>query len=174
MANAQKTTIDDPLPDPSRHITDTNPDTKSGFAKISAPLQSVRNLEGALFRLGYVTRGPSPVPLSSNIDISAYEESLSEPPQLVPPGGGTVVGYIDTPPGSGSPLHRTVSLDFVILVEGEIELHLEDGEVRALKPGDFVVQRATMHSWRNPKWARMIGVMSESQLAVVGVETLTT
>lgn len=175
MSGTQDRTPDGPPPDPSCHITDTTSDAKATFAKIPAPLKVVRDLGGALFRLGYVTSGPSPIEMSNSTDVAAYEQSLSNPPELIPPGGGTVVWYIDTPPSGTAPMHRTTSVDFVILLQGELELIMEDGEVRSLKPGDLVVQRATMHAWRNPssvKWARMVAVMSESKPVVAGGETL--
>ncbi len=45
-------------------------------------------------------------------------------------------------------MHKTASLDVIILVKGAVELLLDDGEA-ALKPGDVVIQRATSHAWRN-------------------------
>ena len=45
-------------------------------------------------------------------------------------------------------MHRTRTLDYVVLVEGELVLILDDGEV-ILKPGDVVVQRGTDHAWEN-------------------------
>ena len=45
-------------------------------------------------------------------------------------------------------IHRTRSLDYIIVLEGEIDLLLDDGEVR-LAAGDVVVQRATNHAWIN-------------------------
>jgi mannose-6-phosphate isomerase-like protein (cupin superfamily) len=45
-------------------------------------------------------------------------------------------------------IHRTRSLDYVIVLEGEIHLLLDDGEVR-LGAGDVVVQRGTNHAWIN-------------------------
>ena len=59
-------------------------------------------------------------------------------------------------------MHRTVSLDYGIVLEGELELVLDSGETRAMKPGDIAVQRGTNHAWRNSsesKWARMIFVL---------------
>ncbi|ORY54951.1 uncharacterized protein BCR38DRAFT_452998 [Pseudomassariella vexata] len=171
---AQSFTTPPNLPDPNRVITDTNSDAKAVFADIPAPLTVVRNLNGSLVRLGYVTDRP-PVSYANNMDVATYEQCLQNLPPLVQPGGGAVVWYIDTPPNGASPLHRTVSLDIVIPVEGEIELQLDSGETRLLKPGDLAIQRATMHAWRNPsttKWARMIGIMSESEPVVVGNQTL--
>ena len=45
-------------------------------------------------------------------------------------------------------IHRTRSLDYVVVLEGEITLLLDDGEVR-LEVGDVVVQQGTNHAWIN-------------------------
>ena len=45
-------------------------------------------------------------------------------------------------------MHRTQTLDFGILIDGELTLILDDSEVR-LTPGDIVVQRGTNHAWSN-------------------------
>ncbi|MDB5364839.1 MAG: Cupin 2 conserved barrel domain protein [Rhodospirillales bacterium] len=45
--------------------------------------------------------------------------------------------------------HRTATIDFVVLLQGEAVLHLDDGDV-VLKPYDCVVQRGTRHAWSNP------------------------
>src|SRR5689334_22288405 len=45
-------------------------------------------------------------------------------------------------------IHRTRSLDYVIVLEGEIDLLLDDGDVR-LAAGDVVIQRGTNHAWIN-------------------------
>ena len=45
-------------------------------------------------------------------------------------------------------MHRTETLDFGILIDGELTLILDDSEVQ-LKPGDIVVQRGTNHAWSN-------------------------
>ncbi len=45
-------------------------------------------------------------------------------------------------------MHRTESLDYGIVLEGEITLVLDDSEV-TLRAGDVVVQRGTDHAWAN-------------------------
>lgn len=45
-------------------------------------------------------------------------------------------------------IHRTRTIDYVVVLEGEIDLLLDDGEVR-LAAGDVVVQRGTNHAWIN-------------------------
>jgi quercetin dioxygenase-like cupin family protein len=50
-------------------------------------------------------------------------------------------------PGFSYRMHRTPTVDFIVIVSGQLELLLDDGSVR-LKPGDSVVQRGTSHGWR--------------------------
>lgn len=45
-------------------------------------------------------------------------------------------------------MHRTESVDYGIVIEGEMTLVLDDSEV-VLKPGSVVVQRGTNHAWAN-------------------------
>ncbi|HXI88309.1 MAG TPA: cupin domain-containing protein [Parvularculaceae bacterium] len=46
-------------------------------------------------------------------------------------------------------MHKTDTLDVIVVVKGEVDLLLDEGEARSLKPGDVVVQRATNHAWVN-------------------------
>ena len=83
---------------------------------------------------------------------------------------------VDTAPNNKMPpfMHRTKSLDYAVIVAGEVELILDTGEVQRLKVGDVVVQRGNMHAWRNPsetEWARMFTVQLDSEpLVVAGQE----
>lgn len=52
-------------------------------------------------------------------------------------------------PGHIAPMHRTESLDYAILVEGECDLLLDSGQATRLRAGDVLIQRGTMHSWIN-------------------------
>ena len=46
-------------------------------------------------------------------------------------------------------MHKTDTLDVIILVRGEVDLLLDDGDAKSLKPGDVVIQRAANHAWVN-------------------------
>ncbi|KAL8857203.1 MAG: hypothetical protein Q9178_006258 [Gyalolechia marmorata] len=61
---------------------------------------------------------------------------------------GSVVRLIDFGPGLESPVHRAMSIDYGIVLEGEFELSLDSGESRIMRRGDISVQRATAHRWR--------------------------
>ncbi|MCJ1316874.1 hypothetical protein MMC15_002195 [Xylographa vitiligo] len=72
-------------------------------------------------------------------------------------------------------MHRTQSLDYGIVVSGEVDLILDSGETRTMRPGDVVVQRGTMHAWRNKsetEWCRMVFVLIASEKVVVGGKVL--
>jgi len=47
-------------------------------------------------------------------------------------------------------MHKTDSLDVIVLVRGQIDLLLDEGEALNMKPGDVVIQRGTNHAWTNP------------------------
>jgi uncharacterized cupin superfamily protein len=64
-------------------------------------------------------------------------------------------------PNSPHPLmHRTESVDYGVVIDGELTLVLDDTEV-LLKPGSVVVQRGTNHAWanRSGKTCRMLFVL---------------
>lgn len=46
-------------------------------------------------------------------------------------------------------MHRTDTIDYAILLEGEVTLILEGGEEKTLKAGDVVVQKGNIHAWHN-------------------------
>ena len=45
--------------------------------------------------------------------------------------------------------HRTDSVDYAVVMSGEIDMELDDGVVVKLKAGDVLVQRGTIHNWAN-------------------------
>jgi naringenin degradation protein FdeH len=46
-------------------------------------------------------------------------------------------------------MHRTPTIDLIVVIAGAMELVLDSGATVPLQPGDSVVQRGTMHGWRN-------------------------
>ena len=88
--------------------------------------------------------------------------------------GGSVLRFVEMPPGARSPLHRTDSLDYGIVLEGDVALELDDGAITPLSPGEVVVQRGTMHAWinRGATPARMVFVLLDAKPATVAGEKL--
>jgi quercetin dioxygenase-like cupin family protein len=70
-----------------------------------------------------------------------------------PPAHGSRFAIIDFPPDNPPHMHRTETIDYVIVLEGEIEMDMDDSTVK-LKAGDVMVQRGTNHAWANRSAAR--------------------
>ena len=47
-------------------------------------------------------------------------------------------------------MHTTDTIDFEVVLSGEVVLELDDGAKKVLRPGDTVVQNGTRHRWGNP------------------------
>ncbi|KAH8726897.1 hypothetical protein GQ44DRAFT_704960 [Phaeosphaeriaceae sp. PMI808] len=171
---ASQSTTENNLPSLKRYITTHDPTTKKAiFSDAISEDNKFDPIPGAAFGLGYVTKG-IPVNLNADADINTYKPYLTSPPGLVST-GGTVLRFVDVGPGHLSPMHRTVSLDYGVVIEGEMELVLDSGETRPMKRGDVAIQRGTMHAWRNlstTSWARMMYVLQECEPVEVGGEVL--
>ena len=61
---------------------------------------------------------------------------------------GSVFRVIQYDPGVAERWHATDSIDYAVVISGEIDMQLDEGEVH-LKAGDTLVQRATVHNWVN-------------------------
>lgn len=116
----------------------------------------------AEFAVMWVTNG-SPVDNDDTADRARVPIGLVQP-------GGSVLRIVDIPPGVRSPLHRTSSLDYGIVLAGEVALELDDGATTQLGVGDVVVQRGTIHAWinRGASTARMAFILLDAKPATVG------
>ncbi len=63
--------------------------------------------------------------------------------------GGTVFRVVRYEPGVVPRNHRTDSIDYAVVISGEIDMELDDNVVVKLKAGDALVQRGTIHNWVN-------------------------
>jgi mannose-6-phosphate isomerase-like protein (cupin superfamily) len=62
---------------------------------------------------------------------------------------GAVFRVVSFGPGVSPRNHRTDSIDYAVVISGEIDMALDDGVVVHLKTGDVLVQRGTIHNWVN-------------------------
>lgn len=126
----------------------------------------------AFYEIWNTSRSPA------TIDIAGADPTLGRAIGVAPPRMGTIIRMVDFAPGDNRgrmsdedarklfatmgldqassdhsrarhPLmHRTETIDYGIVLWGEIDLILDDAEVH-LKAGDVVVQRGTIHAWSN-------------------------
>lgn len=157
-----------------RYITTHTPDGRTTFSDAipeEAPFKPLP--DAAEFALCYAT-DKFPVPLEGDADLATYRQYTEKLPGITIP-TGSVLRVVDMPPGALSPMHRTISLDYGVVLEGEIELVLDSGESRVLKRGDISVQRGTNHAWRNlspNSWARMLYVLQPAEPMLIGGRNL--
>jgi mannose-6-phosphate isomerase-like protein (cupin superfamily) len=131
----------------------------------AAPNRKVRQT-GLVSTLLWVT-DETPADISGNADRAAREIGVPPPPN------GSILRVVDFPPEAAggtkvdnatilremgvaagtapvrhAHMHRTRSVDYAIVLSGEIDMLLDDSEVH-LKAGDILVQQGTNHAWVN-------------------------
>jgi quercetin dioxygenase-like cupin family protein len=120
------------------------------------PMQNINNGEAWFAKLWTTDRMPA--------DNNDETDGATRPSGLSL-ANGTVLRVVDMPPGGRSPMHRTSSIDYGIVLQGEVHLELDAGQMVRLLPGDVVVQRGTIHAWLNKTtaMARMVFVLVDAK-----------
>jgi len=177
------------LPPIHRVVTAHDADGKAVIAS-NGPLPNVVELQalpGMIFHEVWETQG-TPAPVDNRADPT------TGPMMHGAPKNGTRIRFVDLPPDtnyladaatrmkalfeevnnveglttkSNSPhpmMHRTESIDYGVVIDGELTLVLDDSEVQ-LKPGSVVVQRGTNHAWanRSDKPCRMLFIQLDGE-----------
>ena len=141
-----------------RVVTGQNHDGQSVFVNVGEPPTVVTTEHGNQITYCWATQMTATVPARGDDPTLAMTSHF-------PPPGGTSFVIIQMPGNSDSRMHATDSVDYAMIVAGEIWLELDDGAEEHLAVGDCVVQNGTRHAWHNrmPEPCVMVG-------AVVGAE----
>jgi mannose-6-phosphate isomerase-like protein (cupin superfamily) len=129
---------------------------------------------------------------SSPPDLSFKDDNAAKPIGLSPPDNGTAIRVVEFPPlepaaeakmdpnfmmkvvGDHAPakglpvkhplMHRTRTIDYAVILSGEIDMMLDDSTVH-VKAGDVVIQQATNHAWinRGTQPCRILFVLMDSK-----------
>jgi len=86
-----------------------------------------------------------PADIAVGVDV---EDTGARTLGTAPPKSGTRFCVIDYPPHNSGSMHRTETIDYVIILAGEIDMKMDDSIVHC-KAGDVLVQRGTNHAWCN-------------------------
>jgi mannose-6-phosphate isomerase-like protein (cupin superfamily) len=132
------------------------------------PHKMARPARNSVSRMLWMT-DRSPAPLSAGADRAAVNVGVA------PPAGGSVFRIVDFPPinpeiekldpghmhgelAAGAPkrgrpprhplMHRTRTVDYAVVMEGEIDMLLDESEIH-LEAGDVLIQQGTNHAWVN-------------------------
>lgn len=156
---------------PVRRIIADHDESGKAIITMDGPApQSVHRAAANLFTTLVWTSDQTPADVDSKEDMGLRQVAVA------PPANGHVCRVVEFPPlkdggagvdnaamlkemgidhgqAGGKPprnpfMHRTRSIDYAIVIEGEIDMLLDDTEVH-LKQGDILVQKATNHAWVN-------------------------
>jgi len=64
--------------------------------------------------------------------------------------GGSVIRIVDMLPEASSPMHRSNSIDYGVVLSGEVELELDNNVYKTIGAEGIIIQNGTIHKWRNP------------------------
>lgn len=132
------------LPPLRRVVTGHDLDRVAKVIK-DAPVSNERRPgPGMVTRLLWCTDG-SPADIAVGEGVEDMGERVMG---IAPPANGSRFTVIDFAPGNAPFMHRTETVDYVIVLAGEVDMDMDQSSVR-LKAGDIVVQRGTNHSWVN-------------------------
>ncbi len=110
--------------------------------KIDEPAKNViSNRPGASSCVVWSTRG---FPVDNDGDVDPTAAPIGTTLQ-----NGSVFRIVRYEPGVTPRNHRTDSIDYAVVISGQIDMELDDGVVVTLKAGDVLVQRGTIHNWVN-------------------------
>jgi quercetin dioxygenase-like cupin family protein len=145
---------------PRRVVTGHDERGVSVFAS-DGPVAVTRNAPDGAYFYEIWSTDAMPVPIAA-AEPDPTLTALTVPP----PPDGTKIRINEFPPGVVSPVHRTQSVDYGIVLSGEVTLVL-DGTETVLRAGDVVVQRGTNHRWENrtAHTARMAFILVDGAFA---------
>jgi len=169
---------DTDLPPPKRALTGRNEAGKSVFKSfdVTSKVVEIDANPGLTFHEIYMTEGvPNLTGLEADPMLAGTKDFpgpggtlfrlISYPPKRpegwTPPPGVTMESGLrelnEKVPGMGrhferdTPgMHTTDTIDYGVVVRGEMTLELDDGQKVHLRQGDTIVQNGTRHRWRNP------------------------
>ena len=109
------------------------------------------------------------MPVSIPIGI-AIEDMGARSLGTYPPVNGTRFMIAEFPPGFSSAMHRTETIDYIVVLDGEINLGLDRGDIITIKRGDVVIQRGTNHRWVNNSKdvCRLVFVFADAEPLGIG------
>lgn len=175
------------LPDIRRIVTGDDAHGRSRIVE-DAPARAIRTVEA---RPGY--RAVNVWRTAESPAKIGAADSTSQHQGILPPRGGSILRIIDFPPepadkealkkmldatfggifrdakhdrspGVHPGMHRTETVDYAIVLEGEIYAVMDDGEA-LMRAGDVLIQRGTNHAWanRSTRTARIAFVLIDGQ-----------
>jgi len=135
---------------PARRVVTGHDETGKSVILSDGPPPQHHDMRGASVGADFIEMWSVSSPIPKLAAAEAREPNERE--FTIMPVAGHLLRILDIYPpeqgGKRTVMHRTQTLDYVVVIEGEVVLLLDDSEV-TLKKSDVVVQRGTNHAWEN-------------------------
>ncbi|TEY75884.1 hypothetical protein BOTCAL_0063g00160 [Botryotinia calthae] len=133
------------------YITTNSPDGKTTTFVDSTSFVTRSQAPGVTLQFAY--SAVSPPSFIDDADLKAHQETIKQEKTTTTPSAGNssaVLCHLDpNPSGTEGFMHRTRTLDYVTIMDGELGYTVNSGEKRVFKKGDVVIQRSGWHAWTN-------------------------
>jgi quercetin dioxygenase-like cupin family protein len=105
------------------------------------------------------------IPVDNTDPTPSFENKLPRCPPR-----GALFTLSDIKAGCVATMHRTLSLDYCVVLSGEIVLRLDGGEEKTAREGDVIIQQGSNHQWMNQtgETCRLLFVMLGADSIVTG------
>lgn len=128
---------------PIRRIVTTHDSDGKAIAMMDGPAPR-RDLRGR-GNLSTLIWGSDEIPA----EIWTDEDFGLRDNEILPPPIGSWFRVIDYPAHMTGRMHRTDTVDYIVCMQGEIDMELDDGAMVHMNQGDVMIQQGTNHSWIN-------------------------
>ena len=126
-----------------RRVVTANDENGKAVAWIDDQASNIRaNRPGVTSVLVWMTDSTPP-------DVSGDEDLGARQVDRPPSHRGSIFRVLEIEPGNALDMHVTQTIDYAIVMSGEIDMELDDRAEVHLSAGDVIVQRATVHNWVN-------------------------
>ena len=126
-----------------RRVVTANDDSGKSVVWIDDTASNVRANRPKVTSVLVWMTDSTPPDVSGNEDLGARQ--IDRPPGR----RGSIFRVVEFEPGNTPDMHVTQTIDYAVVISGEIDMELDDGAEVHLSAGDVLVQRATVHNWLN-------------------------
>ena len=129
------------MPTRLRRVVTINDDQGKAVVSADSVVESQPGRAGSSVHVCNIWMGDGAPPTLDGPD------ALDSPIPMLPVPGAATFRMMEIGPGTLPHMHRTETLDYIIVYEGELDMFLDDGAKVHMREGDIMIQRGTMHGW---------------------------
>ncbi len=87
--------------------------------------------------------------LHDGLPVLDGPDPTQKPFPMLPSNNGAIFRILELAPGTAPHMHKTETIDYIVVLAGKVSMLLDDGVELTMMPHDTMIQRATVHGWAN-------------------------